>query len=90
MSEGRPSGEQPKSWLSRLTEAWSGEPNSREELIAIIRDAASRGLMDIEAQHIIESTLQVSERQVREIMIPRAQMVAQATMCCKAVQVPTL
>jgi len=74
MSEGRPSGE--KSWLSRLTDAWSGEPTTREELVAMIREAADRGLMDIEAQRIIESTLQVSERQVREIMIPRGQMVA--------------
>lgn len=76
MSEGRSSGESPKSWLSRLTDAWSGEVTTREELLAVIRDAAERGLMDVEAQHIIESTLQVSERQVREIMIPRGQMVA--------------
>lgn len=76
MSEGRSSGENPKSWLSRLTDAWSAEPNTREELVAIIRDAANRGLMDVEAQRIIESTLQVSERQVREIMIPRGQMIA--------------
>lgn len=76
MSEGRSPGDHPKSWLSRLSDAWSGEPTTREELVAMIRDAAERGLMDIEAQRIIESTLQVSERQVREIMIPRGQMVA--------------
>ena len=69
-------GDSPKSWLSRLTDVWGGEPDTREELIAVIRDAAKRGLMDVEALHIIESTLQVSERQVREIMIPRGQMVA--------------
>ncbi len=76
MSEGRSSGENPKSWLSRLTDAWSGEPSTPEELLEMIRDAAGRGLMDVEAQRIIESTLQVSERQVREIMIPRGQMIA--------------
>lgn len=69
-------GDSPKSWLSRLTDVWSGEPETRDDLIAVIRDAAKRGLMDVEALHIIESTLQVSERQVREIMIPRGQMVA--------------
>lgn len=69
-------GDSPKSWLSRLTDVWGGEPETREELIDVIRDAAKRGLMDVEALHIIESTLQVSERQVREIMIPRGQMVA--------------
>mgnify|MGYP006049566531 FL=1 len=69
-------GDSPKSWLSRLTDVWSGAPETREELIDVIRDAAERGLMDVEALHIIESTLKVSERQVREIMIPRGQMVA--------------
>ena len=69
-------GDSPKSWLSRLTDVWGGEPETREDLITVIRDAAKRGLMDVEALHIIESTLQVSERQVREIMIPRGQMVA--------------
>lgn len=69
-------GDSPKSWLSRLTDVWSGVPETREELIDVIRDAAERGLMDVEALHIIESTLKVSERQVREIMIPRGQMVA--------------
>ena len=69
-------GDSPKSWLSRLTDVWSGVPETQEELIDVIRDAAERGLMDVEALHIIESTLKVSERQVREIMIPRGQMVA--------------
>lgn len=76
MSEARTPGDHPKSWLSRLTDAWQQEPTTRAELVEIIRDAARRGLMDVEAQRIIESTLQVSERQVREIMIPRGQMVA--------------
>lgn len=69
-------GDSPKSWLSRLTDVWSGAPETHDELIEVIRDAADRGLMDVEALHIIESTLKVSERQVREIMIPRGQMVA--------------
>lgn len=69
-------GDSPKSWFSRLTDVWSGAPETHDDLIEVIRDAADRGLMDVEALHIIESTLKVSERQVREIMIPRGQMVA--------------
>ncbi len=76
MSDGRSSSEPGRSWLTRITDALHGEPGTRGELIAIIRDAAERGLMDTEARRIIESTLEVSERQVREIMIPRGQMVA--------------
>lgn len=76
MSEGRSPGEHPKTWLGRLTQALSGEPRNREELLELIQSASGRGLLDQESLHIIESTLQVSERQVREIMIPRAQMIA--------------
>lgn len=76
MSEGRSSGDNHKSWLSRLTHALSGEPQSREDLAEVIQHAGERGLLDPDALRIIEATLQVSERQVREIMIPRAQMVA--------------
>ncbi len=76
MSEGRSSGDSPKSWLSRLTHALSGEPQNREDLLELIQSASERGILDQESLHIIESTLQVSERQVREIMVPRAQMIA--------------
>lgn len=76
MSEGRSSGDSPKSWLSRLTQAISGEPQNREDLAEMIHNAGDRGLLDPDALRIIEATLQVSERQVREIMIPRAQIVA--------------
>lgn len=76
MSEGRSSGDSPKSWLSRLTQVLSGEPQNREDLAEMIHNAGDRGLLDQDALRIIEATLQVSERQVREIMIPRSQMVA--------------
>lgn len=77
MNEGRPSHEpHHRSWLSRLAQVLSGEPQNREDLAELIHHAGERGLLDADALRIIESTLQVSERQVREIMIPRAQMVA--------------
>lgn len=76
MSEGRPSGEHQKSWLGRMLQALSSEPQNREDLAEVIQHAGERGLLDPDALRIIEATLQVSERQVREIMIPRAQMVA--------------
>ncbi len=69
-------GDSPKSWLSRLTQVLSGEPQNREDLAEMIHSAGDRGLLDPDALRIIEATLQFSERQVREIMIPRSQMVA--------------
>ncbi len=64
-----------KSWLDKLITAFSGEPKSREDLLDIIKDAADNKLLDQEALTIIEGALDVADQQVREIMIPRSQMV---------------
>ncbi|MCH9690685.1 MAG: CBS domain-containing protein [Gammaproteobacteria bacterium] len=64
-----------KTWLEKLFGSFSGEPRSRDELLNIIKDAADNKLVDAEALSIIEGALEVSSQQVREIMIPRSQMV---------------
>lgn len=66
---------QEKSWLTKLLDGFSAEPKSREELLAIIREAAANKLLDQEVLSIIEGALDVADQQVREIMIPRSQMV---------------
>src|SRR2546422_688442 len=50
------------------------EPGDREQLTQLLRSAYSRNLLDADAMSIIEGALTVSEMQVRDIMIPRAQM----------------
>ena len=73
-SSSRPrSGE--KNWLEKILGAFSAEPKSRDELLEIIKDAAENKVVDAEALSIIEGALDVSSQQVREIMIPRSQMV---------------
>ena len=52
-----------------------GEPQDREQLVELLRDAEQRSLLNQDALAMIEGVLQVSEMQVREIMIPRSQMV---------------
>ncbi len=64
-----------RSWFERLSQALLGEPKDREDLIDLLRDAHGRDLLDYDALAMIEGTLQVSELQVRDIMIPRSQMV---------------
>jgi len=64
-----------RNWLEKLFGAFSTEPKSRDELLDIIKDAADNQLVDAEALSIIEGALDVSSQQVREIMIPRSQMV---------------
>ncbi len=63
-----------KGWLERISQALTGEPRDREDLIGILRSAQQRGLLDADALTMIEGVLQVSEMQVRDIMIPRSQM----------------
>jgi len=78
MSEDRPpsTGNEIRSWLERLSHAFANEPRDRDELVDILRGAERRGLVDAEALAIMEGALNVSAMQVRDIMIPRAQMVA--------------
>jgi magnesium and cobalt transporter len=63
-----------KSFLNRLSQALLREPTSRQELIGCLREAQKRRLLDRDALDMIEGVLQVSEMQVRDIMVPRAQM----------------
>jgi magnesium and cobalt transporter len=78
MSDGQPDSPEAvqRSWLDRLSKAFTGsEPRNREELIESLREARQRGLIDADALTMIEGVLEVTEMQVRDIMIPRAQMV---------------
>jgi magnesium and cobalt transporter len=63
-----------KNWLERLSAFLSREPEDREHLIEILHGAYERNLMDADALAMIEGVLNVGEMQVRDIMIPRAQM----------------
>jgi magnesium and cobalt transporter len=62
------------SLLERITHWLSPEPESREELLELLRAAHDNNLLDADALSMVEGVMQVSEMQVREIMIPRAQM----------------
>jgi len=62
-------------WLRRLTDTFSGEPRDMEELTEVLQQAKGRGIINPEAYEMLEGVLQVSELQVRDIMVPRSQMV---------------
>ena len=65
-----------RSWLERLSLAFSGEPQTREDLIEILRDAQDNGLIGGDTLKMLEGALAVSELQVGDIMLPRSQMVS--------------
>jgi magnesium and cobalt transporter len=62
-------------WLKRLTRGPAAEPQDRKELLGVLREAADRGLVDSDALTMLEGVLEVGDLQVRDIMVPRAQMV---------------
>lgn len=79
MSEDRSSTPNQKTWIEKLLGALSGdsdEPSSRDELMAFLRHTAGRLKLDQDAMMIIEGALQISDQQVREILIPRSQVAA--------------
>jgi magnesium and cobalt transporter len=75
MSEERSESSHRPSWLERLSLALMGEPKDRDGLIELLRDAEQRKLLDPEALKMMEGVMRVSETQVRDVMVPRAQMV---------------
>ena len=75
MSEDRPSNEQ-RSWLERLTQAFAHEPKNRKELLEVLREAHQNKLLDSEALAIVEGAIQVADLQVRDIMVPRSQVIS--------------
>ncbi len=62
-------------WLKRFASLFSREPEDRDALIEILRKSEHRKLLDPDALLMIEGALHVSEIQVRDIMVPRVQMI---------------
>ncbi len=62
-------------WVRRLGKSLSGAPRNREEIVALLKEAQSQSLLDGDAMGMIQGVLQVADIQVRDIMVPRAQMV---------------
>jgi magnesium and cobalt transporter len=60
--------------LERLSNFLLREPEDREQLVELLHGAYENRLMDADSLAMIEGVLQVSEMQVRDIMIPRSQM----------------
>ncbi len=62
-------------WLDKIGHILKNEPNDRDELADIITDAGEREIIDEDTQDMLEGVFEISELRVRDIMIPRSQMV---------------
>jgi len=62
-------------WLRKIGQTL-GEPQDRDDLVAILRAAGERGVIDDDACTMLEGVLEVADLQVRDIMVPRGQMIS--------------
>jgi magnesium and cobalt transporter len=81
MSEDPKTISKPRSWFERLSDMLIREPKDREQLIFVLRDAEERDILSSEMLRMIESVLQVSEMQVRDVMIPKSSMIVVESHC---------
>lgn len=81
MSEGQPGNsekdnKQQRTWVERLGQALQGELKDREQLMVVLNEAQKNNVIDHDAFSMIDGALQFAEMQVRDIMLPRSQMIS--------------
>ena len=64
-----------KGWLDRIFNILTGEPQNQKQLLGLLKNLQSHQLFGADELKMIEGVLQVSDMQVRDIMVPRGQMV---------------
>jgi len=62
-------------WLDHIWAVIKREPRDLQALIEILRVAEKRNLLDPDVLIMIEGALHVSDMQVRDVMVPRIQMI---------------
>ena len=67
-----------RSWIDKIAQVFSDEPTDTKSLLELLRNAEQDQVLDADTLGIIEGSLQVSSMQVRDIMIPRSQVVTVA------------
>lgn len=72
-----------RSWLDKLAQVFTQEPKTRQELFQLLREANRNKLLDDDALGIVEGAIEIADLKVRDIMIPRSQMI-----CIQADQSP--
>ena len=64
-----------KSFLHKVMQVLTPEPKNKDQLVDALNEAQYRDLINLETKEMIQGVLDVSEMRVRDIMIPRSQMV---------------
>jgi len=82
MNEGQGESAEPRTgaykdagWWRRLTSRMARSPRSREDLMELLQAAREDNLVDADAAAMIRGVFQTGELSVRDIMVPRSQMI---------------
>ena len=62
-------------WRARITRTLAAGVKDRAQLVEMLAESQQRGVLDADAFAMLEGVLAVADLQVRDIMIPRVQMV---------------
>jgi magnesium and cobalt transporter len=72
---GRPKATGTQGWRATITRALAGGLTQRVHLLELLREANRRDVIDADTFAMLEGALSVADLQVRDIMVPRAEMV---------------
>ncbi len=64
-----------RGWFEQLTNFFQNDVKNQEQLLEVLQEANKNDLIDQYSLVMIEGVMQVAEMQVRDIMIPRSQLV---------------
>jgi len=62
-------------FTSFFSQLFHDEPKNKDDLVELIRDSEQNDLIDPDTRNMLEGVMDISEQRVRDIMIPRSQMV---------------
>jgi len=78
MSDDNPhssNGSSNKGWLEKIGQIFNDEPKSKEDIVKLIDVAAQNDLIDLNTKNMIDGVMEIADLRIRDIMIPRAQMI---------------
>lgn len=64
-----------KTFFERIGQFFQSELKDRQNLVDVFRDSEQNDLIDHDTRDMLEGVMQISEMRIRDIMIPRSQMV---------------
>jgi magnesium and cobalt transporter len=65
-------------WFQRLVQGRGGDAKTREEIVEFLEGFRERGVIGADEFAMLQGVLEVADTQVRDIMVPRSQMVVVA------------